>query len=207
MKKILTSFDKTIDCINVYRDDIEQIYEILSHVSPNPQIEVNDYIIEDISEIEKLSKVEIPRYIKIKVPEIEVRINKSNAWVYSSSHEDSVEGYLFRIVQILENRKKKVVPLIDKWSMIIAFFSSMVGLGLLRLNSANTTINLLGVILMAIALFSFFTGITIFISKATDTKISLMYKKDQPNFFQRNKDDLIIGFTMLVLGILIGKIM
>jgi len=60
----------------------------------------------------------------------------------------------------------------------------------------------------AICLFGFFfliMGLLVILLNLTNTKISLKYKKEQPNFFSRNRDEIIIGIVMLILGVVIGK--
>jgi hypothetical protein len=211
MKKKSTSIYQYIDCIHIYRDDIEQIYDILSQaISQPPQVEIDDYIIEDKSDFDKLTMIEKPQSLELNTKNIQVKIDKYHAKVYVNSPDDSITGYIYRIVQILENRKNKTLIFLDKWSTRLSLIPIFFGLLLVFLSEkTNQGLSFLGGSLVVIGFCFSIIGLLITILNLTNTKISLKYKKDQPNFFKRNRDDLIvgliIGILMLFLGIGIGK--
>ena len=219
MEKISpTSIDLYLPYVKLYLNDIEEIILILKKINPSEiQLESNNSQFE-FNEIEslkfdKINKLKITAKLPVKndftissiLNDFSIIFDSSGSHISCWTNSLEIQGLVKELEVFIISKKRLLgqrflLPLtyallVVSGIIFISFLPFLI-LGLLGKENPFYPINYIINLVFLLFLFSlrFYKNI-----------IYLKQKKDLPNFFIRNKDQLIIDILLLLIGYLIGK--
>ena|SRR5258708_7563008 len=201
--KMKKSINLYLEPINVWLDEIESVVTYLSENSKGKiKIETSDYDIENINELKKIDEPTTSLLrIRTTDPYVSIELASYGSHIYGGDGSPTTVGICNILKERLEKNKKKFLILSEKIGKIILIPSllSFFVLPYLIKTSKNFIIGS-GFFL----LISFILWVSPpFFSK---TRIVLKYKKDEKNFFERNKDRLILIVISSILSFFVGRL-
>lgn len=202
MEKIKSSIRKELPPLRLYLDELRQIYDTLSEYGAEEiEIETCGYRITDFDELRKLS-VEQSHELTLgcRKPHLEVRLANYGGSIYVSEGGFDVEGLVSRIESILIHGRFWY-PSLPRNNWIAFILGIPFTLGLLL---ENVVLRIIGSFFIMAALL---WGWLVYVY-ATRRHSTVVFKlrRDAPNFWQRNKDDLIKLAIGTIIGIVLTKI-
>lgn len=197
--------------VHLYLDDLLEIENILKEKLKVKtfKISFDDYEADGFKEILEGTE-NVGGYLKIETSEPYITITiykfKIAIWILTSTLE--IEGATAEINDLLKHRirmlsyySRKIINLGGYLIIVLASISSFFWLDQI---SKNNRIIFLVILLLAFILWIFTT------LKPINSIIDFQKKKNAPNFFQRNKDrvlvGLIVGIPVAILSFLLGFI-
>lgn len=215
MKKIRASYSEKLPSARLYLDDIEAIFEIISTTSEETRILTEWYELDEVDELREL-EMDVIHTLSFggQRPRITLELIPDKIVLYIADKSDTVSlGIFEKIKAIIKNRKRRFRWL---WSgavlgvlmTLIVFSLAGTLYSLAVLNSRSGSSNLLTDQLALYLPLILVSSIILFIiglrnSLKTFTIIHLTYKKDNPSFFKRKKDDIILAVISAIIGGLI----
>lgn len=190
--------------VNLYKDDFENIINILSEVSDRVKISDDNYVYDSLDELIsqkglKPKKVSISSYS----PYVSIDLKPHSVWLYcSNSNKESLYAYN-RIEEVLKKRRS-VLSRIFNPAVGIFFFSILMALTILApadlikswLPNRWSRLSLV-ILLVGVPILSFF------LRSGAFSSFALIKSHEQKNFFTRQKDDLI----KIIIGAIIGALL
>jgi hypothetical protein len=190
----------------IYREDLENIYKILNESYQEIQIEIDEYVLDSLDEIPQIDKDKAEYQCKIMVsePNIEVLLSINELRIYSEEGTGIPAGIFARLDNLIKNTNLYIPRSILK---IFGEIGSFLLLGSFLVFIIFTPQNYL--VWWFIGIGGFFIllvpiGVFIF---PKHNEIYLKNKKEYPSFFRRNKDEIVLNFIFLVIGIIIGRVL
>lgn len=215
MKKKPTSDFQMISNLYIYRDDLEEIYNLLHRYSDSVVFTVDEYELDSADELGQLKKKQAEKVeFSISKPYIAIKIKDNGASIYAGDNEDiNANAITNKFVTALKKRKRPILFefMEDNYLKINMVLWLLLAFCLIFHDFYYPYPLYLAAFLFGIFLIA--SGIVLFpiITKKDKTIVSLSYKKDSPSFFQRNRDaivvEIIIGIIILVLGAILGKLL
>lgn len=197
MEKIIDPIRIKLPPLRLYLDQLREVYDVLSiHCDKPIIIQTCGYRITDLDELENLPDEQTNElYISSNIPNLQIKLAQNYGEIYSSESSLEVEGLLSRIEKILLHGKTRYpISPFNNWLPFLFGLSLCLGIIFRYQNFVIISIIILLVnFLWAILDFNF-------VNKPVNT-IIFKSRKDSPNFWKRNKDDIL----KLVLGIIIGS--
>lgn len=205
MKKKTQNFSQSFKMPHLFREDLENIEIVIKSLSPREyKLETKDFEYNSVEEIPKDTNAENNFDIQVHCPSyISINFDKSNADIYTSDDDLEIVGAVKKITDIILKKERKflwflaklawgIIPLIVGWSFgKIATDQKEI--------SRNEAFLTLAIIILSILLFiwGFYTIYYKF------SLVEFKYQKDKPNFFIKNKDQIIVG---IIVGIIVAFI-
>lgn len=198
MKKQKVALNKDYNYLIVFLDDLKEIEELFKkHGSGDIYITTNGYEYESIEELtthlsqQKIKNIEL----SVHDPLVYLDINRSSNRLYSSANCDSSIAVFHNINDILSKCQPKMSWLYNDKLLI---FISILGV-LLSPFVAKIPENYISIVSVWFLLYCYYIFRVIFFRPS---KILLINRHTQKNFFQRNKDKLILSLITVILTIL-----
>ncbi|GAG74915.1 unnamed protein product [marine sediment metagenome] len=205
MKKIKKSKSKDYPVLRLYKDDLEKIETIFKENYEDYEIIIDEYRLENISDISKIKKRETTNFsIKAHFPYIHLDISKDSASLHISDEDDlKLLGMFSKIDEILSKR----ISLLSVFTIPWIYFSVQLILWIIFWGFPIERFNIPKLLFMG----SFLILIVIWVLGSFWLKFkkhSLIYLSEDShsklNFFQRNKDKIIISIISAIIGAIIG---
>lgn len=197
MKKVSDYLKNDYSLLRLYRDDLDNINEVISQFSPKSTWTTDKYTYDSFDEFingnkqKELKKLEIQIY----TPYVNIRLSKNLSELSVHSDEIAHEGLYNRLDRILSSKEFKLAFLFNAkvyWIVLITYW--------IILFSTNVNI--------PTPISATFFGLLIFVQglggywKLTrNTIIKMTLKDDEKGFVARNKDQIIL----LLLGGILGS--
>lgn len=204
MQKLDSGFLKYFPPNKIYREDIEEIYNILFEVSNKIIIEADGYAFENLEELFSYKKVEINNlHLKISNPYIDIDFRPNETRFYSSDDTNVQVGLYEKIKHIIKRRKNWTFLLFTNFFLIGGLF----GLGIfpiyLYLKKNEWQYLVVGLLVITVHfIWSHYASISTF---EKHSQVILSYKKDNKEpFLKRNKDGIIITFAFTVFSLIVS---
>jgi len=196
VKKVEQHLQKNFKPIKLFYDDIESLYDIFREQTDEIKIEADMYELENINEILSIKK----RYFtnlkfSIYKPYMSLEFSNNSIRLYTSDDTPIQRGLFEKLNSLL--KKKERFPL----SLLLNPILSIIPVAILGGIFFIEDITLRSIV-------SFITIIWLASIMLYDMKFHSMiipiHKNSQPNFFQRNKDQIILVIISAVVGGLIS---
>jgi hypothetical protein len=199
MKKLKRSILKHYPPTLCYLDDIIDIYNILKDNCKSVSIQANNFEFDSPSGLKELNVPVLHRLsLKGIDPYIDIDFRPFELSIWISEENIITKGMLSSLEQVISKCERKVLRHLLKWSYIYAGLIFIVGIFL-----TFRYLEGLSVILSVSSLIIIFI-LAYYYSNKSDNKtystLFLSQNKYNPNFFVRNKDELLSKFIFLVLG-------
>ncbi len=205
MKKKASSIRKEIRYVKVFREDIQESYEILRSASSDVEFEVDEYFLDAVAEISDLKKEKANSIaMKIHDPYVTLVMRRYSIEIYTSESDLISEGIVYRLMNTLSKHKMVFLEWLDNLPMYIIspfmLFGFLMGTTFYK---TNIGLAITGLVVFSITvLFS----LAILVSSSKEkVKIYLTNSKDRPSFLERNKDELVLMIIGVIIGAIIGK--
>lgn len=204
MKKVIDSYGERIKPVELYLDDIKELVEIFYEISSEVRIEANSYEFEGVQELKKLNKETIDNLtISIHDPYVHLGIdNSSQVWLYIDKDVPMQRGIFEKLKKKLQEktRKKNRYILSPFLPMTIAYASFFY-----LITYIKKPIDYLFIItVLALISSSYWTYSSINKLSHTMSIIHLENKIDSPNFWKRNKDQIVVAIVSSTIGAIAG---
>lgn len=198
MKKQKVELKKDYDYLIIFLDDLKEIEKLFKKYSSGDiYITTNGYEYESIEELTTHLSQQKIKNIKLSAhaPLVYLDIDRLSSRLYSSANCDNSIAVFHNINDILSKCQPKMSWLYNYKSLI---FISIFG-GLLNSFVAKIPENYSSIFSAWILLYCYYIFRVIFFRPS---KILLINRHTQKNFFQRNKDQLLLTLITIILTIL-----
>lgn len=201
MKKIKKSKSKKYEVLRLYKDDLEKIDTIFKENYKDYEIIVDEYKLDNISEISKIKKRETTDFsISAYPPYISLDISKKSAKLYISDEDDLK---LCGIFSKIDNILRKRISLFSVFTIPWIFYPVQIILLIILWVVPIKRFNIPKSFMLSFFIFVVIWNFGAFWFKLI--KHSLIYLLEDShsklNFFQRNKDKVIISIISAIIGI------
>ncbi|MBL1243263.1 MAG: hypothetical protein COA39_002515 [Sulfurimonas sp.] len=192
MKRREQSLSKSFKPMKIYYDDIEELYSIFKEHPEEVKIEADEFELDNLKEILKIKK---DYFTNLKIyahrPYVSLDFSKSDIRLYISDDSPLQRGLYEKLNTVLQPKERiflsNIIKFIDYMLSPIIF-----GLSFLIDNIILRTIIQLGSAIWWILGFIYNFKLT--------SKIIPFRKLERPNFFQRNKDQMITSIVSAIIG-------
>ncbi len=198
MQKIRSSISKKLPPLELYEDEIRELYDFLSALCKEPVVtQTCGYRLDSLDEIANLPKKKTNSLsFSCRQPYIEIRLTEVNGDIYIGSGDIEAEGIASRIESILFQGKVSIPFLPDTmWLSFLIYVPLAAGFFL-----ADRILIIAGVLL--IFLFIVWSVWEYRFKTQRYNTIIFSLRKNTPGFWHRNKDQII----MLLIGSVIGAL-
>lgn len=199
--------------IKLWLDDIEDIYKLLNQDESSVSIEADGFLAETPTDLEDLGQdyindLAIERSGPSSDSTIDLRIGgDSYLWVYRVNNETL--GIFHQLTDLLSKKRRGVYKLLPESFAIglmaalgiAASFAVLVTSGSLMFGEAGAIAG------GAIAFPLGFLGSWYFMGRLTRSIVIPCHKNSKPNFWQRNKDQILLQVLASLLGLVVGYIL
>jgi len=204
MKRVKKTDSVFLNNIVVFQEDIDFFYEVLKELSPDFDITINDFLLDNYNEIsevrEKISEVTNIQFFNPSHLSFSINQNKAHICPFSTKLE--VTGATERIHKRLLSCKRKISWISIFGSPITLNAGLWFALGSAVLHKFYSWSFLYIPIVVGVVM-SIGSGIVIFSAiHEKSCNITLYYSKDRPSFWKRNSDKIRIAIiTAIITGI------
>ena len=205
MKALSRRIDLTINQpTKLFLEDLENIYSNITGIEDNISIRSDDFEFENIPDLLKNKTTEVTELTiigyKNSYPNLFLFIYPKTIYLKADNDEPMVLGVIEKIKEIIKSRKRRL--LFPAKGIIALSLIGLLGLVLALVLQKLLPDNLiLSRIVLAISIFlNLSTWIQLLFAK---NQINLVYSKDAPSFWKRNRDVIISGAIMTILTLLI----
>lgn len=199
MEKIRRHLGEHLKPVKLYFDDIEELVDIFQSTGADIQIEADDYKIASPEEILSINKPFFTN-LSIRQRNISVSVNFENdgIWLYAAEDTPAQRG-LFELTKIVLRKKRRVLTSFLQSPILIGvFLGTLIGF----ISSLNTTsgkwkifigvsMTVSAILWVPFAYWSRFRRFSIIIP---------FRKSSRPNFWHRNRDQIILALISAALG-------
>jgi len=199
LKKLNKHLGEHLKPVKLFYDDIEEIYEILKAANNEVKIEADNYEIESLDEILTIKKPFFTNLqISIRNPYVSINFKNNEIWLYASE-DTAIQRGLYEKLKLLINKKKRLfAPLLQNSIFSGLYLGTSFWWFLTKEFTMGLIIIITGLLWMYLGYKSQFQHFSIIVPE---------YSNNKPNFFIRNKDNIILAVISALLGGIITKIL
>jgi hypothetical protein len=210
MKTEISGIIKNFPASEIFLDDIESVYILIKDNFTKSDLIIDNNILENWEEIsvfdkKKISQIKITGFTYTaneQSPHISLEVSPSQIRLYINNNQNlTLLGLYNKIGNILEQRKSPDFFKEHKNKFRILIFISVFIVGLL---SSHLNDN---IVFFSIFSVSFILGIfsiyAVFFAKEKQNQIHLTKQCIEPNFFEKNRDAIIL----VLLGAVVGAVL
>ena len=203
MKKIQRHLGEHLKPVKLYYDDVIEIIEILKEGGGEIEIEADDYMLDSPDEILSIEK---PFFTKLEIrhlnPRVSIDFESNQIWLYAEE-DTPVQRGLYDKVKSLLKEKQRTFATIFQSSICSGVYTGASSWFLFGIPFNET--NKIGSIFIGLLMLC--TGILWMVlgHKSQFNYFSIIVpskKKESPNYWQRNKDQIFVAFIAAALGII-----
>jgi len=187
---------------HLFREDLELLEKIIKEeLKPKEyKLETEEFEYQEFKEISEDTETTSEFHIQTHSPYISIDFSNHSARLYADSDDLKTIGALKKIEEIIFRRERKTlwrISNLSMWSIVLIYLPQLLSIMSPKIGSKLVFILLLTFIVMVILWF--FIG---FRSLNNFSLIEFAYSKNKPNFFTRNKDQIIL----IIFGTIIGAL-
>lgn len=197
MEKINKSLEKEYLTSRIFLEDLEEIQNILKS-SKGFKIKAEDFIFSNIDELKSKFSNKILQNVTISASEpfIIIQIKKQRIELYSDSDDLISTGMFYKIDSVISKTALKPDTLYSYRNILIialsySFLKDMIDIG----------VYIFGAI--PIICWNLWVG---YIRMFKSGEVIVIRREDSKNFFSRNKDQIIIQMSVIIVTIIITSI-
>lgn len=201
MKKISKSLSNRYHALALYRDDLEQVIDLLSEYSEKITIKNNDYVFENIDEYcSEYSESQNVLEIELESPDASISIDgKGRLLVYSDDRDSKALFYELDGLLKTKDRPKGFFQKYKWWALIGLPTTCLIASFLIQDYKIRWS-------LIAVASAFYCIWATIDIRHSLLNSVVYPFRQsERPSFIRRNKDALIlnlfVGFVVAMLSV------
>lgn len=207
MKKKTKADDMYISgpSVILYNDDIEEIVDVLKAACTKVTIEDDEYEYASLEELKqqrgkKIKKLTITGHSPYII--LKVKRAKFASSLYAEGTEESIIPYT-KIKAVLERRKRRVLHFFFNWysyfvlSGIVTVLTYIISR--IRPDLASTWISHVAQVIIIVVILAFVMSV----GMGGFSLIVLNKQHEQESFWDRNKDVVIVGIIMAIIGSLL----
>ncbi len=208
MKKNTKSYRKTSTIpLIFFKDDLEELEHILNKENLAYSIESKEYIFDNISELIKQSNEMKIVDIKIRInnPYIIINLFKNYTEIYASDISDiQTSGIVYNVEALFKKSSRKPIFIYSyKYSIPIIILFILFTNQLININLNKWIV--LGILIIEIFIW-FWIIYGIFIKLKNVVKIIPYNRIEKKGFYEKNKDQIILGIGTSIFGAIAGGI-
>ena len=208
MKKIRknVSYSKNYSALKLFREDLDEIINIFKNNFSEFDIEIDEYIIDDISEIDEIKKEKTNR-LSIETYEngySYLNLFKNYAILNISDKNDTKLLGVFHQLDELISKKEYTFLKIITSSWVFYVMVTTIVIGLYTILWSNTLLISFIIIIIPFLLILLIILIDFHMTLKKHSIIYLIHSTSKIGFFERNKDQLSIGLICAIVGAIAG---
>ena len=204
MERKIQSHGEPLKQVLLYRDDIEQVVEILREVSPNVELSTDEHKFNDVAEWAELKRDYFTNMqIETRDPYVSLNLTERSVFLYIAKNTPESRGAFEKIKHLLMDRKPPIQRLLNFWMPAVVLnlcLWSFVLVPALRATSRWETFTVDAIFMLG----CFWWWWSAFQSHTRKFSIIVpKYRVEAPNFWKRNSDKIVIGIISAVFGCLL----
>lgn len=198
-------------CPHLCRDDLKQIIDLLlTELKPDQySIESDKYDFENSSDLLNDGSVTSNFDIHIYSYGIYIVLHRSYAYIEYNAGDSKIRGIASKIIEIIEKKERKILFFTQKMYLLFCFLSvvpaAFISVCIENFNKIKLSIDFLLMLVIVLSII-FLSIISFFIKAYFYSKITFKDKKDIIGFWDKNKDQIIIGIITGLIVTIIGGI-
>lgn len=202
MEKIRNSISKDLPPLRLHLDELREVYEVLSkHCKEPATIQTCGYRLDNLDELGKLPAEQANElYISCLNPYLQIRLARTHGEIYIGDGSIESEGLVSRIEKILL-QGKVLYPALPKSNWISLLLGLPLAFGLFL---ENKILAISGAIIVLVVILWGWLNFN-FVTKRYNT-IVFKSRKEAPNFWKRNKDEIIMLVVGTIIGVVVTKV-
>ncbi len=204
MERKIQTHGEQLKQVLLYREDIEQIVELLREVSPNVELSTDEHKFSDVKEWADMKRDYFTNMqVATRDPYVSLDLSKSSVWLYIAEDTPQSRGAFEKIKRFLMDRKPPGQWLLNFWmpSLVLNVSILLFNLALwgkIPLWGKN------GIFLTVTGLFMLGCVWWWWLAfRAQTRKYSIVvpkYRLDAPDFWKRNADKIVIAVISAIVG-------
>ena len=198
MERKIQAHGEHLKQVLLYRDDIEQIVELLREVSPDVELSTDEHKFSDVKEWADLKRDYFTNMqVATRNPYVSLGLSKSSVFLYIGEDTPQSRGAFEKIKRFLMDRRPPGQRLLNVWMPSLVFNVWLI-LFYLALWSKNWTLLTVTGIFMLGCVWWWWRAF-----RAQTRKYSIIvpkYRIDAPNFWKRNADKIVVAIISAVFG-------
>lgn len=202
MEKIRDSISKDLPPLRLHLDELHEVYEVLSkYCKEAVTIQTCGYRISNLDELEKLPTEQTHELcISCHNPYLQIRLAQSHGEIYMGDGNIESEGLVSRIEKILL-QGKILYPALPKSNWISLLVGLPFAFGIFL---ENIFLAIAGGIIIIVNIL----WVWLYFDFKTNRHNTIVFKsrKELPNFWKRNKDEIIMLVTGTIIGVVVTKV-
>ncbi len=207
MKKLEKSLGEHLPPVKIYREDIEDIYNVFKEVSSEIEIKADGFMFENLDELFSHPRDKIKSLnLLIRNPYVSIDFKPSEIFLFSMDDTSVQVGLYEKIKSIVKKRRNWAFSLITSYlSWFIAGVSITEAAVYLKRNGLQYLTEwafIFRAFILMICLAWLFYGFKIEFKK--HSQIFLRYKKSETSFLKRNTDTIIISTIFLIMSTVVA---
>jgi hypothetical protein len=201
MERIIQSHGEHLKPVLLYRDDIEQIVEVMQELSPNVELSTDHYKFNDLKEWAELKRDYFTNMqVLTRTPFVSLELKESEIWLYIAEDTAQSRGAFEKIKRILADHTRPSVKVMNTWMPPMAGAICLQPITFLTLHRSWASLTIAAIIVLGCAWWFWWAVHTRF------HKYSIVipkYRTDAPSFWKRNSDKIVLGIITAALGSLL----
>jgi len=204
MERKIQEHSEPLKQVLLYRDDIEQIVELLREVSSDVELSTDEHKFNDVKEWAELKRDYFTNmHLKTRNPYVSLDLSKQSVHLYIAEDTPQSRGAFEKIKRFLMDRKPPGQKLLNLWMpplvLNLPLYAFLFLPGPLR-GRDWTTISVTGILMLG-CVWWYWLGF-----QSRFRKYSIIvpkYRIDAPNFWKRNSDKIVLAVICTVFGSLL----
>lgn len=207
MKKKTQSTSEDFKMPHLFREDLEEIENILKEISPREyKLESQNFEYTNIKEIPKDLDAINEFHIQAYPPYISIDFNTNGARIYAGDDDIKTMGGIKKIADIISKRERKHLWHLSRLANWFAPILIWIPVYLVMFVDEETVkpnkiLIFSSVLLSLIGIIWFIVGFRLKLYNFS--LIEFTYKKEKLNFFMRNRDRIIVGIIIAIVSVLL----
>jgi len=201
MERKIQAHSEHLKRVLLYRDDIEQIVELLREVSPNVELSTDEHKFSDVKEWADMKRDYFTNMqVKTRDPYVSLNLSKSSVWLYIDEDTPQSRGAFEKVKRFLMERKPPGQWLLNAWMPPIVFSLLWIPFDLALWGKNWALLTVTGIFMLGNV------GWWWLAVRAHTHKYSVIvpkYRVEAPNFWQRNADKIVVAIISAVFGSLL----
>lgn len=200
MKKKKQIFDKDFKMPNIFRDDLENIEDVIKQeLKPQEyKLESESFEYTGMSEIKNELKQIGQFRIQSYSPDMFIEFTPKKAFIHADDDSVNTIGSIKKIMDIIEKRERKFLWYYSNIGVLLML--PTMTLSILSLISLHLTDKIYEIVILLSSIIWVVTGL--YIAEYQFSRINFIHKENETDFFHRNKDQIVL----ILFGSIIGAV-
>lgn len=212
MKRVERVFFERLPPVKLYLEDVEEVCAIVQENAARLELETGDVALNGPLDLQRLPKNELTELEVRGIREsggtsLSVDFERSHITLFSSKDDSVSLGTAAKVKRVLRPRQRNLVRVLLSpifGGIPVGLFLSATVISIVGLVEGSALLSIASLVLFAQG--GLFVA-PIFLYSRKANLIIVKFRRDAPSFWQRRKDDLVVGLLAALVGAIIGSLL